>query len=237
MRELYLCAAGNSEGVRLALRINQEQPRWERIVLLDDDAAKHGQSILGVEIAGSFGMLEQASPDSAEVVNLVARATDKRWLARRKIEAYHLPFAPLISPRVDTMGVDFGKDIIVYQNATLCAKAWVDEGSVVFMGAVVGHQSRLGRCCVVAPNAVVNARVELGDGVYVGTNAAILPEVKVGAWATIGAGSTVMQDVPAGATVMGVPAEIVMTADEKLKMKGSEFLADALRGESKSRTR
>jgi sugar O-acyltransferase (sialic acid O-acetyltransferase NeuD family) len=210
MTTLYLCGAGNPEGVRLALNINNAQNRWDRIVILDDDPSRHGQSILDVEIAGPFAVLEQADPDSDEVSNMVARTTRGRQSARRKIQAFGLPFAPLIDPGVDMMGVDAGRDITVYRNAQCLANAIVDEGTVALMGAIVGHACRVGRCCVVAPGAVINARVELGDGVYVGTNASIMPDLKIGPWATIGANSAVVQDVPAGATVMGVPAQLIV---------------------------
>jgi UDP-3-O-[3-hydroxymyristoyl] glucosamine N-acyltransferase len=124
-------------------------------------------------------------------------------------------------------GVDFGSDIAVYKNAQFCANATVEEGSVVFAAAIVGHGCRLGHCCVVAPGAVINARVELGDGVYVGTNASILPDLKIGAWATIGANSAVVQDVPAGATVMGVPAQVLIPGDADFS---GEFLDAAVGG-------
>lgn len=213
MRTLYLCGAGNPEGVRLALNINRDQGRWDRMLILDDDPSKRGHSILGVEIAGPFTELRKADPTSDEVSNMVARTTKGRRSALRKIQAYGLPFATLIDPTVDIVGVDFDKDITAYRNSQLCAYATIKEGSVVLMGAVVGHRCRLGRCCVVAPGAVINARVELGDGVYVGTNASILPDLKIGSGATIGANSAVVQDVPAGATVMGVPAQLLMTGE------------------------
>jgi aryl carrier-like protein len=38
----------------------------------------------------------------------------------------------------------------------------------------------------------------------------VLPEIAVGAGATVGAGSTVVSEVPAGATVMGVPARVLV---------------------------
>jgi len=224
MATLYLCGAGNPEGVRLALNINRAQSRWEHIVILDDDPSKHGQSILGVEITGPFTVLERADPASSEVANLVARTTRKRQSALRKIQTYGLPFVPLIDPGVDMMGVDVGKDITVYRGVLFCANATVGEGSVIFAGAIVGHGCFLGRCCIVGPGAVINARVELGDGVYVGTNASILPDLKIGSWVTIGANSAAVQDVPAGATVMGVPAQILMEGGQELNGESLDSL-------------
>ena len=60
MKTLYLCGAGNVEGIRLAIVINQAEKRWNRIVILDDDASKQGRKLLGVEIVGSFSLLSQA---------------------------------------------------------------------------------------------------------------------------------------------------------------------------------
>jgi sugar O-acyltransferase (sialic acid O-acetyltransferase NeuD family) len=209
MSTLYLCGAGNPEGVRLAIVVNRVQRRWDRIILLDDDPSKHGQSVLGVQIVGPFEMLQNAHPDSDEVVNMIARTTVRRQAAWRKIAAYPLRFATLVDPNVDVSEVELGKAVTIYQNTTFCATAYVDEASVILTGAVVGHGCSIGRCCVIAPGAVINARVQLGEGVYVGTNASILPDLKVGPWATIGANSAVVQNVPDGATVMGVPAQVL----------------------------
>ncbi len=217
MRTLYLCGAGNPEGVRLARIINKAQARWDRIVLLDDDPNKHGKSILGVTIAGPFSQLENAEAGDSEIVNLITRSSVKRWLVWTKIGKYGLPFASLIHPDVDTDGAEIGPGVTAYQNSIIGAEARVGEGSVIFMGAIAGHECALGRCCILAPNAVVNARVKLEDGSYVGSNAAIMPEVSVGAWSTIGACSSVIRDVPTGATVIGVPSKIVMTLKQKLK--------------------
>ena len=207
---LFLCGAGNAEGVRLSLRVNEKESRWEKIIILDDDKEKVGNSILGVRVEGAFEMMKQADKNNSEVVNLVARTTTKRYTASQKIKEYGLPIVSLIDPNVDTWGVEYRGDITIYQNVTFSAGAFIDEGSVVFTGSVVGHGCKVGKYCVIAPGAVMNARVEIDDGVYMGTNSSILPDLKVGAWATIGINSAIIQNVPEGATAMGVPAEIVM---------------------------
>lgn len=223
MTTLYLCGASNPEGVRLALAINRAEQRWDRIVLLDDDSAKRGQSLLGVEIAGPFDMLHEIDPASAEVSNMVARTTMKRRSAQSKLEEHGIAFATLVGPGIDIEGAELGSGVIVYRNANVGPLVTLGDGSVLFMGAAVGHGSHIGRGCVVAPGAVINARARLGDGVYVGANATILPEVSVGSWATIAAGSVAMQDVPGEATVIGVPGKIL------------EFRAHATNGAAGSR--
>ena len=50
----------------------------------------------------------------------------------------------------------------------------------------------------------------IGDDVYIGTGAKIIGPVTVGDGARIGANAVVIHDVPAGATVVGVPARVVV---------------------------
>ncbi len=228
MRTLYLCGAGNSEGVRLALQVNTRTPRWDRIVLLDDDPAMAGRERLGVPVVGPIDALGNVPRGASEAANLVARATRSRRDVRDRIVSSGVPLVQLVSPDVDVTGVTLAPDVIVYRNVTLGPEAILEDGVCVFMGAVVGHESRIGAGAVIAPNAVLNARVVLGEGAYVGSNASILPEIQVGDWAIIGAGSAVMHDVPAGATAVGVPAEVYSRKAEPVVPLEVEGAADAV---------
>lgn len=223
---LFLCGAGNSEGVRLALAVNQASPRWERIVLLDDDAGKRGARKLGVEVVGPLSELHHADRATDAAVNLVARTTAGRRAVRERILAIGVPIAPMVSADIELGGVELASDVIVYRHATLGPESVIRDGAVVFMGAVVGHECVVGPGSVVAANAVLNARVLLDEGVYVGSSSTVIPEIRIGAWATIGAGSLVLQDVPAGASVLGVPAEIVHCRDD---LPGTEVASGAAR--------
>jgi acetyltransferase-like isoleucine patch superfamily enzyme/acyl carrier protein len=208
MSTLYLCGAGNPEGVRLALRVNNARQLWHWVQLLDDDSARHGELHLGIHVAGAFDTLRHAGV-GAEAVNLVARTTAGRMAAAERIASFGVPITGLVGADVDLLGTHVSADLIAYPNATIGPEASIDVGCVVFMGAVVGHECTVGRYCVIAANAVLNARVQLGDGVYIGSSAVVLPEIVVGAGATIGAGATVVDDVPAGATVLSPRADLV----------------------------
>ena len=208
MNTLYLCGAGNAEGVRLAQRVNAQHPQWQRIVLLDDDASRHGVTLLSVPIQGSIDELALAGPGSA-AVNLVARTTAGRAAVHARIAASGVPFATLVHPGVDAADCDLGTGVLVYEQAILSPLTRLGDGACVLMRALIGHDAVVGAGCVVAAGAVLNARVVLEERVYVGTNASVLPDVRIGAGATVGANTLVAHDVPAGATVIGVPGQIV----------------------------
>lgn len=208
MNTLYLCGAGNSEGVRLALTVNKAQRLWDRIVLLDDDPQKHGGSLLGVPILGSLALLANAGPGSA-AINLVARTTLRRASVHRCIAASGVPFATLVHPDVDAQDCVLGQGVLVYTQAVLSPETRLGDGVVVFMRAVVGHGAAVGAGSVLAAGSVLNARVTLAEGVYVGSNASVLPDVRIGAGATVGANTLVATDVPAAATIVGVPGVIL----------------------------
>ncbi len=207
MSTLFMCGAGNSEGVRLAMTCNSHQERWGKILVLDDDESRHGGDLIGAAIVGGFDELRNADPEADEVVNLVARTTKGRAAARKKIATYGVPFAQLVHPNVDTYSAELAEDVIVYNNATIGPETRLGLGAVVFMGSVVGHESHVAEGCVLAANSVLNARVMLGERVYVGTNSTILPEITVGDDATIAAGSVLIRDLDPGDTAIGVPAD------------------------------
>src|SRR6056297_3410383 len=209
MKTLYLCGVGNAEGIRLAIRVQEALQRWDRILLLDDDSARHGEVRVGLPVVGSFDALADADPDTDEAVNLVTRTCRGRAGARARIASFGIPLVSLIHPDIDPLGVELAEEVTAYPMASLGAESRVASGAVVLVGALVGHGAHVGPGCIIAPLAVINARVTLGEGVYVGANATILPDLVIGAGATIAANSVVFSDVPSGATAMGVPASIL----------------------------
>ncbi len=102
-----------------------------------------------------------------------------------------------------------GDDVEVGANST------IDRGSsndtVIGAGTridnlvQIGHNVRLGRCCVIVAQVGIAGSTVLGDFVQVGGQVAIAGHLSIGDGARIGAQSGVMADVPEKAEVLGTP--------------------------------
>lgn len=71
----------------------------------------------------------------------------------------------------------------------------------------VGHNVRIGRCCVIVAQAGIAGSTVLEDFVQVGGQAAITGHLRIGAGAKIAGQSGVIGDVAPGAILMGTPAQ------------------------------
>ena len=81
----------------------------------------------------------------------------------------------------------------------------INPGAVLGRNCDVSHRVTIGTSAMGRQGSPV-----VGDDVYIGTGATLVGKIRVGRGAKIAANSLVMTNVPEGATVMGVPARIIM---------------------------
>jgi UDP-3-O-[3-hydroxymyristoyl] glucosamine N-acyltransferase len=106
--------------------------------------------------------------------------------------------------------------VILEDDVEVGANSTIDRGSsqdtVIGAGSrldnlvQIGHNVRLGRCCVIVSQVGISGSTVLEDFVVVAGQAGFLGHLHVGAKARIGAQSGVISDVAAGAEVVGSPA-------------------------------
>ncbi|MCF6129449.1 UDP-3-O-(3-hydroxymyristoyl)glucosamine N-acyltransferase [Flavobacterium sp. AS60] len=82
----------------------------------------------------------------------------------------------------------------------------VGDGCKIDNLVQIGHNSKLGKCCIMAGNSGLAGSVTLGNGVMIGGSASIKDHLTIGDGAIVGAGSGVAADVEAGKVVLGYPA-------------------------------
>lgn len=107
--------------------------------------------------------------------------------------------------------------VIIEDDVEIGANSTVDRGSVqdTVIGSgsrldnlvQIGHNVRLGRCCVIVAQVGISGSTVLEDFVQVGGQAAMAGHLHIGRGAQIGAQAGVIGDAPAGAILLGSPAQ------------------------------
>jgi serine O-acetyltransferase len=131
------------------------------------------------------------------------RAAHALWRRENKLGARLLAHASRFMTGVE-----------IHPAATIGRRVVIDHG----MGIVIGETATVGDDCLLYKGVNLGGtklvrtmrHPQVGHGVVIGANACIIGAIHVGDHARIGSGSVVVKDVPPGATVVGVPARIIV---------------------------
>jgi UDP-3-O-[3-hydroxymyristoyl] glucosamine N-acyltransferase len=103
-----------------------------------------------------------------------------------------------------------GDDVEVGANSTIDRGSSQDTvigaGSRIDNLVQIGHNVRLGRCCVIVAQSGISGSTVLGDFVQLGGQAGLTGHLSIGDGARVGAQAGVMDDVAARTEVAGSPA-------------------------------
>jgi serine O-acetyltransferase len=108
----------------------------------------------------------------------------------------------------------FFTGIEIHPGARLGRRVVIDHG----MGIVIGETASVGNGCILYKGVVLGGtslerkvrHPQIGDNVVIGSNACILGAIHIGNHARIGSGSVVVANVAPEATVVGVPARVIV---------------------------
>ena len=116
--------------------------------------------------------------------------------------------------------------IEIHPGATIGRRLFIDHGNGVVIGETseIAEDVTLYQGVTLGGTSLENGKRHptLENGVIVGSGAQILGPIRIGEGARIGANAVVLQDVPKGATMVGIPAKIVMGRSKK---KSDQFTA------------
>jgi serine O-acetyltransferase len=140
--------------------------------------------------------------------------------AHRINHALHRAHIPLL-PRWLAHISRFLTGIEIHPGATIGRRFFIDHG----MGVVIGETVEVGDDCTIYQGVTLGGtslshgkrHPTLGNSVTIGVGAAVLGAITLGDNARVGGGSVVVKDVPANATVVGIPARIVIQDGRPVK--------------------
>ena len=181
-------------------------PQLELAGFVDDNAALHGQELLGAKVLGPVSMVHDVD---AQVVVTIGNPTN--YGVRKRI--------------VDELGLDDARyATVVHPDVEVVPSVSIGVGSVITKGCVMTSQVAVGRHVVMMPNVVlthddvvddyvtfgagvcVAGGVLIEEGAYIGSSSAVREGLTVGARAMVGMGAVVTRNIPAETTWVGVPA-------------------------------
>ena len=104
-----------------------------------------------------------------------------------------------------------GRGVMIQRGVKVMPHASLGIACKIHINATIHHESRIGDFCTISPGAQILGNVEIGDGTYVGAGAIIRQRIKIGSGVKIGAGAVVVKDIPNGHSVVGVPADRLLS--------------------------
>ena len=176
---------------------------YER-VLFADDGPVDSDRLARIGAASVIDVAAVAT-ECDEYVIAVGDSSVRRTIAGRVADG---PTLATLVAEAASIGSDVELDggVMVYPGAVITTNVRIGRHSHVNSGAVISHDCRIGDFVSISPGVLLNGDVMIADGVFLGSGAVVLPGRTVGQGAVVAAGAVVTEDVAAGATVIGVPA-------------------------------
>lgn len=185
------------------------------VAFIEDEPARRGFKILGVEIVGSS--LDEIEHDAVVVAigdNHVRRLkTDLLIAAGETIATAIHPFTSIAA------SATIGEGAMISAGSIVLPRAKIGRGAILNTKSSVDHDSILGDFGHVSAGATVGAESRVGEESLIALGASVISRVSVGARTLIGAGSIVVRDIADDVVAYGVPARV--TSDRRSEMPKS----------------
>ncbi len=195
-------------GIVEAINNGPDGERWKVLGFVDDypragDMARVGR--LGSTYLGTTAWLSTVERGTHYALGI--GSPQVRATVDRKLEVHNLNPATLIHPD-STIGEDnsFEPGVVIFAGARITTDIRLGRHVHLNQNCTVGHDCVFGDYVSLHPLAAVSGGCVLGERVMIGAGAVVLQELEIGPGATIGAGACVVRNVAADLTVKGVPA-------------------------------
>ncbi len=201
-KEVVVIGAGGHGKVVISLL---QELGYRVKAVLDDDESKWGSIILGIPIEGPIEKIRALKFDGA----VLAVGDNKVRLELAK-NYKTIPWASSVHPRAWVHpSVSLGAGSIVFAGAIIQPDTRIGAHCIVNTGATVDHDCLIEDGVHVAPGCHLAGGVSVGKASFLGVGVSVIPGISIGRGVVVGAGATVVFDLPDDVLAVGVPAKPV----------------------------
>jgi len=187
----------------------------EVIGFVSNDQEARVQTVDGLPVLGDWTWFEGVDRSEISVISSSGFPEVRKPIVERA-KSIGLSFANAIFPGVYVSpDAAIGEGVVIYQNGVVCRGSSVGDHSLLNVGAIVSHDTKLERLSTINPGVNLAGNVSIGEGCYLGIGCSVIQCVTIGPWTIVGAGAAVISDLPANVTAVGVPARVI-----KIREKG-----------------
>ncbi len=187
----------------LVERINAQEPTWNILGFLDDNAEIQNQKIGGYYVLGTSDDAEKYS-DAYFVCAIGASKTRKAVVSKLG----SVKFTTLIDPSVMLSDrASIGEGSIICAGTIITVDITIGSHVIINLDCTIGHDAILCDFITVYPSANISGNANIGECVELGTGMQIIQGKVIGADTIIGAGAVVVNNIPPKCTAVGSPAK------------------------------
>lgn len=176
---------------------------------LDERPEMKDQVVDGIPVLGVMADIHALRHEAELVCAGVGDPALKKRFASQTMQAGFRIADPLVHPRVHISWRNrIGAGSVIFEGAVLSGNIRIGEHVIVNRRASISHDVVIGDYATVAPGVNLAGNVTVHEGAYVGIGASVREKCRIGAWSIIGGGAFVRNDVPEFTMAAGVPAVI-----------------------------
>ena len=178
---------------------------WQEIIFYDEGWENHKKNSFWPVVGNYQNLLANISQSDGVIVAFGNCVT--RLEKTRELKSMGVPIISLVHPNAfvsphSTLGLGS----VVFAGAMINVEAKVGEACIINTGATVDHDCIISSGVHVCPGANLSGGVEVGEASWIGVGSCVRNGIKIGSNVLIGAGAVIVRDVPNGATMISVAA-------------------------------
>ncbi len=211
-----LLIGGGAGGGSITLDAISRVPHQRAVGILDNNAAVHGNTLMGVPILGPNdmvnGLWEKGDFDAA-IICITGNINDRIKIFE-DLKASGIRLANVIDPSTIIKSyVSMGEGNLIMGNGYLAPSCTLGDNNFLASHTCIEHHSKIGNHCTFGPRSTTSGAVTIGDRVKFGMGVLIEPYLTIGNNCLIPSGCVLTNNLPPNSVVKMQHHQIVKTRD------------------------